>query len=94
MGVKNVSTGESWLILRNDRSSRMADNFNGWRFVHTGDLGEQVADGSCVINRIVVTMPVQQVYLRDLLTTQPPEIAIFGITAVSQTHRPYTYLPW
>lgn len=94
IGVTDVPSGESWLILQGDTSSRMADNFDGWRFVDTGDLGEDVANGSCVIDRLVVTMPQQQVYVKDLLTTVDPEIAVWGITAIIGKNPTYTYLPW
>jgi hypothetical protein len=94
IGVKNVATGRSWLLLRKDRSSRIADNFDGWRFVDTGDVDEEIASGSCVINRLVVTMPPKQVYVEDLLTTPDPKIAISNITAIPGKFRPYNYLPW
>jgi len=94
IGVKDKLSGRSWLILEDDTANRMADNFDGWRFVDTGNLGEDIANGSCVINRIVVTMPQQQVYVKDLRTTANPSVAIAGITAFKEKIPPYNYLPW
>jgi len=70
------------------------DNFDGWRFLQTGWLGPEVQEGSFKISRIVVTMPEQQVYVDDLVTTTRPEIAISGIYATAETPPPVNYLPW
>ncbi len=76
------------------RSSRMTDNFDGWRFLRTGDLGPEIASGSCKVNRLVVTMPEQQVYVDELLTTAKPEIAIWGLFAINDPQPSVNYLPW
>jgi len=70
------------------------DNFDGWRFLQTGWLSPEVQDGGFRIDRIVVTMPEQQVYVDDLVTTPRPEIAIGGIYAATETPPPVNYLPW
>ena len=89
-----MEAGGEIIVLEDHLSGIMADNFDGWRFLDTGDLREDVASGSCVINRLVVTMPPQQVYVRDLLSTVDPEIAVSGITAILGKNPTYNYLPW
>ncbi len=93
LGVEGEN-GNKWLILAGDRSSRMADNFDGWRFLQTGDLGAEVASGSCKITRLVVTMPEQQVYIDELITTPKPQIAISGLYALDGPPPSVSYLPW
>lgn len=70
------------------------DNFDGWRFLRTGWLGPEFHDGSCKIDRLVVTMPEQQVYVDDLMTTPKPEIAIRGLSAMDTPPPDVNYLPW
>ena len=94
IGIKDSRTGERHLLLHGDTSSQMTDNFDGWRFVDTGDLGEAVSNGCWRVDRLVVIMPEQQVYVKDLMTTADPEIAVARLTAVPRQNRPYTYLPW
>ncbi len=77
-----------------NRSSRMTDNFDGWRFLRTGDLGPEIASGSGKVNRLVVTMPEQQVYVDELLTTPQPQIAVWGLFALNHPPPSVNYLPW
>ena len=86
--------GRSWLVLSDDSFGRMVDDFDGWRFVTTGPLGRSVQEGQCRMERIVVTMPEQQVYVDDLCATPEPEIVLFGLSAVTEKPKPITYQPW
>ena len=51
-------------------------------------------DGQCKLQRIVVMMPQQQVYVDDLLTTPQPRISICGLYALNDPPPDATYLPW
>ena len=93
LGVENEQ-GDRRLLLADDRSTRMTDNFDGWRFLRTGDLGSGIASGSCKVNRIVVTMPEQQVYVDELLTTSKPHVAVWGLYAICEPPPSVNYLPW
>ena len=93
LGIEDEQ-GDHRLLLAGDRSSRMTDNFDGWRFLRTGDLDPEIASGSCKVNRLVVTMPEQQVYVDELLTTAKPEIAIWGLFAMNDPQPSVNYLPW
>jgi hypothetical protein len=94
LGVRSKD-GKVRLLLADDTPCRMADNFDGWRFLDTGFLADdEFQRGQWVIDRIVVTMPEQQVYVDDLLTTQKPQIAIAGVQAIKDTLPAITYQPW
>ena len=85
-------------VLLDDRTfsfGRMMDNFDGWRFLDTGPLNaSDIQAGKCKIDRIVVVMPQQQVYVDELLTTPQPEIAIWGLSALSTPLPDVNYLAW
>lgn len=93
LGLENAE-GNKWLVLDDDSSCLMTDNFEGWRFLQTGQLSEDVYAGSCKLRRIVVTMPEQQVYVDDLLTTKKPQIAIWGLYSIQGKVPAVNYLPW
>lgn len=94
LGVRSKE-GKTRLLLADDLSSRMTDNFDGWRFVDTGWLGDdEFQRGSWTIDRIVVTMPERQVYVDELITTPRPQIALSGIVALNDPLPAYTYQPW
>jgi len=93
LGVKNAQ-GKKVLLLDDDPSCRMADNFDGWRFLQTGFLGEEVQTGSCRLYRIVVTMPEQQVYGDELRTTPQPSISLWGLYSLKTKPPAVNYLPW
>ncbi|MHB9109037.1 MAG: hypothetical protein ACYDCO_18445 [Armatimonadota bacterium] len=94
LGVKSKD-GNTRLILADDLASQMADNFDGWRFLDTGYLADdEFQSGQWSINRIVVTMPEQQVYVDDLLTTKKPQIAVWGVHAVKDVLPAISYQPW
>ena len=48
----------------------------------------------CKLYRIVITVPEQQVYVDELLTTAKPEIAIWGLYTIGTKPPPVSYLPW
>lgn len=94
LGVKSKD-GKTRLILADDLASKMSDNFDGWRFLDTGYLADdEFQSGQWAINRIVVTMPEQQVYVDDLLTTRKLKIAIWGVHAIKDVLPPISYQPW
>jgi hypothetical protein len=94
LGVKSAD-GKTRLILADDLASKMTDNFDGWRFVDTGYLADdEFQSGEWSVNRIVVTMPEQQVYVDDLLTTQKPQIAMWGVHAMKEELPAINYQPW
>ena len=70
------------------------DCFDGWRFLQTDVLSDEAQRGGCRANRLVVTMPVQQVYVDDLVMTPAPEIAVWGLHAVAVKPAAANYLPW
>jgi hypothetical protein len=82
-------------LLGSDANSQMMDNFDGWRFLDTGPLDDDdIHDGLCVVDRIVITMPEQQVYVDELLTTPEPQIAVWGLCAMAGRPPDVNYLPW
>ena len=94
LGVKSKD-GKIRLLLADDLASKMADNFDGWRFLDTGYLADDAfQSGEWSINRIVVTMPEQQVYVDDLLTTKKPQIAVWGAHAMKDVLPAISYQPW
>ena len=94
LGVKSKD-GKTRLILADDLASQMADNFDGWRFLDTGYLAdEELQTGQWSVNRIVVTMPEQQVYVDDLLTTKKPQISVWGVCAMKDVMPAISYQPW
>ena len=92
-GLKNAQE-KTWLEHDIDASGRLSDNFDGWRFLQTDYLGADVQRGRCRLHRLVVTMPGQQVYVDDLITTSKPQIAIGGIYAIDSKPPGVNYLPW
>ncbi len=86
--------GRSMLLPKGDLPNQMTDNFDGWQFVRTGFLGEEIGSGGWKIDRLVVTMSEQQVYVDDLVTTPRPTIAICGLSALQTSVPDITYQPW
>ena len=76
------------------RACDKGDNFDGWRFLQTDWLKPEAAEGSFKINRILIEMPEQQVYVDDLVTTPEPEILISGIYALATKPPAINYLAW
>jgi len=76
------------------RACDKGDNFDGWRFLQTGWLKPEVRDGSFKIDRIMIEMPEQQVYVDDLVTTPEPEILISGVYALATKPPAINYLAW
>ena len=73
----------------------MIVNFDGWRFLTTDGLADETfQSGQWSVNRIVVTMPEQQVYVDDLLTTKKPQIAVWGVYGINDVLPPISYQPW
>ena len=94
LGIRNAA-GRTRLILDDDLAAHMADNFDGWRLLDTGDLGdEDLPGGSWKLDRIVVTMPEQQVYVDELRTTPKPQVSIWGLRAIRGKLPAVNYLPW
>jgi hypothetical protein len=91
LGVVNEKR-EAYYLIFHDRTARMADNFDGWQFLSTGNLGREVADGTSRVNRLAVMMPEQQVYVDDLVRTAQPQIA--GLHAMDTRPPSVNYLPW
>jgi hypothetical protein len=93
-GVRNAD-GKTRLMPNYDFAGRMADNFDGWRFLDTGNLvDDALQSGSCRLDRIVVTMPERQVYVDQLRTTAKPQISIWGLRAIRGQLPAVSYLPW
>lgn len=85
-------------VLLDDRTfsfGQIMDNFDGWRFLDTGPLDDpDIQGGRCKVDRIVIVMPEQQVYVDELLTTPRQEIAIWGLSAMDARCPDVNYLPW
>jgi hypothetical protein len=101
MWVHGQSTWSQLLLgIEDDKGDRNlvplqhGDCFDGWRFLTTGILDDQVQWGTSKINRLVVTMPAQQVYVDDLVTTRKPRIAVWGVHALTTKPPAVNYLPW
>ena len=94
LGIRGAE-GRARLLLEDDPAGRMVDNFDGWRFLDTGDLGDDdLATGEWSLDRIVITMAEKQVYVDQLCTTRKPEISLWGLRAIQGTSPVVNYLPW
>ena len=91
------AAGDEQLLLQNDRKGIMADNFEGWRFLSTpylATLAPKIADGGWTFTGVTVTMPEQQVYVDDLVSTPRPWVALAGLYSSDEKGPPINYLPW
>ena len=89
--------GREIIILEDDLNGVMADNFDGWRLLSTpylARLGVNTADGGYKLVGLVVTMPEQQVYVDELVTTVQPWVALSGVYVSERKDAPISYLPW
>lgn len=94
LGLKSLD-GRTRLIQVEDNASKLADNFDGWRFLET-DLQSDNAflTGQWFLDRIVLSMPEQQVYVDELRTTAQPQLSIGSVYAIKDTIPAFNYLPW
>ena len=88
LGLENAE-GKRELV-----SLKSYECFDGWRFLQTDMLGDDVQRGASIITRLVVTVPVSQVYVDELVTTPHPRIAIWGLHASDAKPPAPNYLPW
>jgi len=91
------ASGDEQLLLQNDRKGTMADNFEGWRFLSTpylATLAPKIADGGWTLAGVTVTMPEQQIYVDDLVSTPRLWVALAGLYASDEKGPPIDYLPW
>ena len=94
-GVVNAE-GNRWLLPddKQRRTTLMHDNFDGWRFLQTELMADEGQSGRCKVDRILIIMPEQQVYVDDLVTTKKPEVSIWGLCATDTKPPAVNYLPW
>jgi len=114
-------SGAEHIVLSEDPSAVMCDNFDGWRFLASpylakpewsrwmvseekpeaffarldkGYFGGDIAEGNYKLTGFIVTMPEQQVYVDELVSTPEPWIALSGLYGSDEKDLPVNYLPW